>query len=149
MGKRLIVIVAIVAALALLVVPASASAHRYSTVVSVDGFNDHFYGTRHAGAGQPAGARGTLQGYDFFGHLESNKRKCRKAGRRVNLFLVREGNDKRLGFDLSDSNGGWSVFDRDTAPPSGTYLSKLKPKKIGKDICKGDTATFGIVRPRP
>lgn len=130
--KRLLICAASVAVAAMVVAPASAgSVQRFDTVVSFDGAHDHYF----AGAR----ARRAPSGEDFYGHIESSKRKC-TVGRRIDVFLADEGPDTKLGSDRSDSNAGWSLYvPLDEVDFTGDYYAKAPRLKLRNgDLCKGD-----------
>ena len=113
---------------ALLTLAATGTASAAPTHVFIDGFAPHYFtSTKRA----PDAA-------DVFGRLDSTKQKC-VVGRKVNVYFVQSGPDRKLGTDTSDSNGGWSLMILFDDFDPGDYYAKA-PKSVLHDgtVCDAD-----------
>lgn len=105
------------------------SASAASTQLFFDDFTLHYFTT--------VKAKRISNAFDAIGHLESSKQKC-VAGRKVTVFRAGTGQDDKVGTDVSDSNGGWSLMILTPDFLAGDYYAKT-PKRVLHDgtTCKG------------
>ena len=108
---------AIAASLACISTAAAGDVKRYRTTVTSTGPRRLLR--------RPGGARGTLQGYHFFGHMDSRKAEVRRRAARSRCSSATAGPTPRMGKDVADSNEAPGRF-RAGTPVQGTYYARSR-----------------------
>lgn len=70
----------------------------------------------------------------YHGYVTSEVHKC-EPGRRVVLFKLRPGADRKIGTDRSDREGGWNV---DPPQRSARFYAKVNRKSGNGWVCRAD-----------
>jgi hypothetical protein len=120
-SKRVMRVV-LVAAVAMVCVPAASAAGKADTRVTLDNIEVTPFGTIWTG--------------DIF-----SARKSCKNERRVFVYRVRNGADQRgstLSYKGSHVPGYFWAYEEDGIPPAGNYYAKVRPTQE----CKGDRSTL-------
>jgi hypothetical protein len=113
-------------------VASAGSADRFRTAIAIDQITPHYF------APTSRAARGDPNGYDFIGHVESTRARCTR-GRKITLYRLAPGPDPKLGYDFSDSNGGWSLYlPADEFTGDAHYAKAAKLKLRNGDVCRPD-----------
>ena len=112
---------AVVAAVALLVLPSGTVAGAHETEVKTKAVLD---------GGGPSGA---------YGHIAAAVKAC-LGGRRVSLFRETDGPDQSYGYDMTNRAGEFRV---DASLLAGMYYVKVKPDSWGEDNSYHDHRCLG------